>query len=699
MNIKFAFISVVLWILLPYVVLCSPTFGNSQNGELLLKNKIAVFEDASNVLPFDSILDQGISQRFSPIKKSIFNNPFSQNVHWFKFDSLNLSEDIWVLTLKQPIVGDIDFYYKNELNEWVKISNKVEDAWYEREIKYHLHSFELPLNSNQLYFRVHTRSNPISFELLKKSDFESHKTRRLILLSLMIGFMVYVILYNLFLFSTIRRLEYIIYCVLILGYLLFTMTITGFIQYLFIKNDLWLWFKWIPIFLQPVGMLYTLVFLSVRKYPKMYRIGIILIIYLVTYWFWNLALPNEYVFIISQINALLGMMMMMIIGVYVGMKGDRLGYYFSFAYVLMLTFGGLDVSHLNFGKPPYIMDLSYVTIGFLFEIVILSYLLTKRFEWENKEIIQSREEAQKRLVQTTLENERIVKNQNVILEDLVNQRTQELTKSLDNLKIAQAQLIQAEKMASLGELTAGIAHEIQNPLNFVNNFSEVSAELIEEMNEELDNGDIQEAKNIASDIKSNLEKITHHGKRADGIVKGMLQHSRNRTSQKELTDLNVLCEEYLKLAYHGLRAKDKSFNATLNTDFDPSVPKVNIVQQDIGRVVLNIITNAFHAVRERSMNEVSDYKPEVKVRTQLGNDSITISIQDNGGGISDTIKEKIFQPFFTTKPTGQGTGLGLSMAYDIVQAHGGKLNMESKINQGTTFYISLPLSHSDTLKT
>lgn len=692
MNIKLALISVVFLTLLPFACFSTETVVHSKNGSHLLKNKMAVFEDETNNLTFENILDPAIDKRFELYDKSIYNNPFSHKVHWFKFDNILSSDEKWVITLKQPIVGDVEFYYQNELNEWVKKSNQVQDAWYDREIKYHLHSFELPVNSDKFYFKVHTRSNPISFELLKKSDFESQKTRKLILLSLMIGFMVYVIIYNLFLFSTTRRLEYIIYCVLISGYLLFTMTMTGFIQYLFTKSDLWLWFKWIPIFLQPIGMLYTLVFLSVHKYPKMYRLGIFLIIYLVSYWIWNLAFPNEYIFIISQINALIGMMMMMMTGVYVGMKGDRLGYYFSIAYVMMLTFGGLDVSHLNFGIPPYIMDLSYVTIGFLFEIIILSYLLTKRFEWENKEIIQSREEAQKRLVQTTLENERIVKNQNVILEDLVNQRTQELTKSLENLKIAQAQLIQAEKMASLGELTAGIAHEIQNPLNFVNNFSEVSAELIEEMNEELDNGDIQEAKSIASDIKSNLEKITHHGKRADGIVKGMLQHSRNRTSQKELTDVNVLCEEYLKLAYHGLRAKDKSFNATMNTDFDSSLPKISIVQQDIGRVILNIITNAFHAVREKSESETSDFKPEVNVRTKLQNESIHISIQDNGGGIPDAIKEKIFQPFFTTKPTGQGTGLGLSMAYDIVKAHGGELKMESKINQGTTFYISLPLN-------
>ncbi|MFC0605057.1 tetratricopeptide repeat-containing sensor histidine kinase [Winogradskyella pulchriflava] len=266
-----------------------------------------------------------------------------------------------------------------------------------------------------------------------------------------------------------------------------------------------------------------------------------------------------------------------------------------------------------------------------------------------------------------------------------------LQQSLDELKATQAQLIQSEKMASLGELTAGIAHEIQNPLNFVNNFSEVSNELVDEMNEELDKGDIEEAKHIASDIKQNLEKINHHGKRADGIVKGMLQHSRSNTGKKEPTDINKLADEYLRLAYHGLRAKDKSFNAQLETDFDENIKTLNVVPQDIGRVILNLITNAFYAVDEKKSNsESKDFKPTVSVSTIKLKDTIEIIIKDNGNGIPENILDKIFQPFFTTKPTGKGTGLGLSMSYDIIRAHNGKLQVESKDKEGTTFTVSLP---------
>jgi signal transduction histidine kinase len=246
-------------------------------------------------------------------------------------------------------------------------------------------------------------------------------------------------------------------------------------------------------------------------------------------------------------------------------------------------------------------------------------------------------------------------------------------------------------MASLGELTAGIAHEIQNPLNFVNNFSDVSNELLEEMKTELEKGNTKDAIAIVDDVKQNLEKILHHGKRADAIVKGMLQHSRTSSSQKELTDINALADEYLRLAYHGLRAKDKSFNASMKTDFDETIGKINIVPQDIGRAVLNLITNAFYVVSEKKKQLPEGYEPTVTVITKKEGDSIFVSVKDNGKGIPQKVLEKIFQPFFTTKPTGQGTGLGLSLAYDIVKAHGGEIKVETKENEGSEFTIQLPV--------
>jgi signal transduction histidine kinase len=253
-------------------------------------------------------------------------------------------------------------------------------------------------------------------------------------------------------------------------------------------------------------------------------------------------------------------------------------------------------------------------------------------------------------------------------------------------------------MASLGELTAGIAHEIQNPLNFVNNFSEVNTELIEEMEQEINKGNLNEIKSIAKNIKENEQKINHHGKRADAIVKGMLQHSRSSNSVKEPTDINALADEYLRLCYHGLKAKDKSFNATMKTDFDESLEKINIIPQDIVRVVLNLLTNAFYAVSEKKKLQGDAYEPIVTIKTKdtknplSGGRGAEIRVTDNGNGIPQKIVDKIFQPFFTTKPTGQGTGLGLSLSYDIVKAHGGAITVNSKDGEGSEFTIKLPIT-------
>ena len=272
------------------------------------------------------------------------------------------------------------------------------------------------------------------------------------------------------------------------------------------------------------------------------------------------------------------------------------------------------------------------------------------------------------------------------------EQAKEIEKAYTELKETQNQLIQSEKMASLGELTAGIAHEIQNPMNFINNFSEVSTELMAEMVEELDKGEIAEAKVISKDIIQNLEKISHHGKRASSIVKGMLEHSRNSSGKKELTDINVLADEYLRLAYHGLRAKDKSFNADFKTELDETLPKVAIMPQDLGRVILNLINNAFYAVSARAESKEENYKPLVTVTTENLKEQVLIKIIDNGTGIAPEIKDKIFQPFFTTKPTGKGTGLGLSLAYDIVTTgHGGAIELDTKPGVGTAFSIYIPI--------
>ncbi|MBC7890909.1 MAG: histidine kinase [Sphingobacteriaceae bacterium] len=294
--------------------------------------------------------------------------------------------------------------------------------------------------------------------------------------------------------------------------------------------------------------------------------------------------------------------------------------------------------------------------------------------------------------------EQEIRAENAQLEGLVAARTAELTRqkeelelALTDLKTTQTQLIQAERLASLGELTAGIAHEIQNPLNFVNNFSEVSVELLDELEVEILAGHPEEVRAIADDLRQNLQKIAHHGQRAEGIVKGMLQHSRASTGQKEPTDLNALADEYLRLSYHGLRAKDKAFNATMQTSFAPALSPVAAIPQDLGRVLLNLFNNAFYAVSEKKKIHPTGYQPTVSVRTKRLGKEVEIRVKDNGLGIPEHLKQKIFQPFFTTKPSGQGTGLGLSISYDIItKGHGGSFSVESQEGEGTEFVVRLP---------
>jgi signal transduction histidine kinase len=349
-------------------------------------------------------------------------------------------------------------------------------------------------------------------------------------------------------------------------------------------------------------------------------------------------------------------------------------------FILELVFKNLNNS-LYFG---YQVESCFILS---FPLSLLAYV-SIRF----KEIINEVGLNAKRVIELSEEKKVQAENQQKVLQDEVNKQTSELRNTLENLRSAQSQLIQSEKMASLGELTAGIAHEIQNPLNFVNNFSEVNKELLVEMNEEIEKGNLEEVKLIAKDVTDNEEKIIHHGKRADAIVKGMLQHSRSSTGKREPTNINALADEYLRLSYHGLRAKDKEFNASMKTDFDQTIGNINIIPQDIGRVLLNLYNNAFYAVTEKMKQQPEGYEPTVSVSTKKVGGKVEIKVSDNGNGIPQKIVDKIFQPFFTTKPTGVGTGLGLSLSYDIVKAHGGEIKVNTIEKEFTEFVVQLPVS-------
>jgi two-component system, NtrC family, sensor kinase len=345
------------------------------------------------------------------------------------------------------------------------------------------------------------------------------------------------------------------------------------------------------------------------------------------------------------------------------------------------------------------LDIEYrVIIGIsamilLFGSFLVSFISSQRKKLQYHKDLETLHEEQKQ----------ILTSQNIVLEKKVQERTAELMQqkealqqSLSELKLAQAQLVQREKMASLGELTAGIAHEIQNPLNFVNNFSEINTELLAEMKDHLSKENFSEdghtqINNLVSNVTDNFEKIKQHGKRADAIVKGMLQHSRTSSGNKELTDINALCAEYIKLSYQGIRARDHSFNAAIQTDFDSGLQKINIIPQDIARVLLNLLNNAFFSVDEKKKKLGAGFDPEVTVSTRSENSKLIICIRDNGNGVPNKIRDKIFNPFFTTKPSGIGTGLGLSLSYDIIKAAGGEIKVESEEGKYAEFSIALPL--------
>jgi signal transduction histidine kinase len=404
-------------------------------------------------------------------------------------------------------------------------------------------------------------------------------------------------------------------------------------------------------------------------------------------------LPNAYSFIPRIVMALsvllvLGICFYYVITSWKTMKGAQwaivVGIIASIFSLITNIVLNLIFKSLNDSIYLQLLMLSCFVLSFPLSLLVY---VSMRF----KEIIKEVRQNAAQVVSLSEEKKEHALNQQKILQEEVNRQTTEIRNTLDNLKSAQSQLIQSEKMASLGELTAGIAHEIQNPLNFVNNFSEVNKEMIDEATEEIGKGNYEEVKNILSDIKDNSEKINHHGKRADAIVKGMLQHSRQSSGQKEMTDINALTDEYLRLSYHGLRAKDKNFNAEIKTDFDNSIGKINIIPQDIGRVLLNLFNNAFYAVNEQKTRTPESYKPTVSVTTIKCDDKVQIIVKDNGNGIPQNIVDKIFQPFFTTKPTGQGTGLGLSLSYDIIKMHGGEIKVESKEDEGSGFVITLPI--------
>ncbi len=662
-------------------------------------DKILTLEDPKNSLTIDDVRSGAFKGKFVKSEKDIINFGFSESIHWLKFSLENDSKDESLLEIAHAFLPITDLYYVGDDGKMVELKGGYRVPLYEKVIKHHFQIFPIPKGKHEFYVRVLTNAFPLAVSIIKKSAFEVKSTDQKLTYGFFVGFMFFVVLSNLFFFVSLRNRLYLFYVVVVCFYFCYSaLVLDGYILYIFPKTDLMFWFITIPALGIPVQTAYALLFNDAKKYiPKINKYVWIFIIYCSIWAIIEHFFTFKIIHAFNTVHSLISFFLMGFIGYKVGKKGNKLGNYFALAYVFFFLLVIVEATYEQIGKPAYLGGMSHTTIATLIESFILSFLLSKRFEWEKEDMKKDKEEAQ-------LEVLKLHENANKELEAKVVERTSELNSLFENLKKTQNQLIQSEKLASLGELTAGIAHEIQNPLNFVNNFSELSVELANELKEEVNKVgmDKKTVHELVNDITQNQEKITYHGKRASSIVKGMLEHSRTSTGVKELTDINKLADECLRLAYHGLRAKDQAnsttrFNADFKTEFEADLPLIAVIPQDFGRVLLNLISNAFYAVgkRENERKTTGDsYKPMVIISTQIANNQLVIKIKDNGTGMSEATRIKIFQPFFSTKPTGEGTGLGLSLAYDIItKGHGGTIDVTSVEGEGTTFVVKLPLNN------
>ena len=614
----------------------------------------------------------------------------SNSNFWIKFSISNQSDfDRLLVNLAQSRLDEVEWYELDGKSRIEKsFSSTASKSFIDRNYKETSFVFDvdiLPNETKSFLIKVHGNEQ-LTIPLFlgdEKSLFYSF-TGKNFFSGMFIGVIVVMLLYNLFVFFSVKDRSYLYYVFYLVFIVLTQMTIEGYTYKYLWPNSAFIEKHALAFLSSGAGIVLALFVQSILQ-TKQFSLRIHNLLNLIIILFClaigvQVFVSIQVSFIVMQNIMLVGSIFTIYAAVAVYRKGQKSARFFLYAWSALIA-GSVIFILKDFGVLPYNnFTKNIMQVASALEAVLLSIALSDRINIYKEERLSAIQE-----------KEAILSNQNIILEQQVKERTSELNETLVELKETQVQLVQSEKMSSLGQLTAGIAHEIQNPLNCVNNFSEVSNELIDEMNEEIDKGDLEEAKVIAKDIKQNLEKINHHGKRADSIVKGMLQHSRISSGKKELTNINALADEYLRLAYHGLRAKDKSFNATMITDFDESIGNVEIIPQDIGRVILNLITNAFYVVDEKKKSGVKNYVPTVTVSTKNRDKNIEIQVTDNGNGIPENILSKIFEPFFTTKPTGKGTGLGLSMSYDIInQSHGGNLAVKTKQGLGTTFTITLP---------
>lgn len=691
----------VLLLFIAVPTLAQSIVWNGKASSLRIGNRLSVLRDPTGALSIGQVSSPGFQTRFAHSNQIILNGGFTDAFFWLRFTVDNPTPDRLLLEVAQAFLPVAELYYRTDAGKWTKAVAGYRVPLDEKTVKSHYQVFPLPTGKHEYYVRFQAHSQPVPVTLWETSAYEIKTYKQRIVYGFYLGFMLYVLLTNLFFFFSLRNRMYLFYAFVVLIYVCYGLTVMdGFVVYFIDYLDLTFLYITIPTVGVVVQTMYCLLFLEAAKYtPRISRFVWGVVAYFAAYMVLKYFLPISVILAVNTVNALISFFLMGFVGIQVGRNGNRLGYYFALAYFIYFVLVLTEATYIQTGNPAYIAELSYVTFATLIESFVLSFLLSKRFEWEQRELTQAKAVAQQRLLEKTRENEQILLSQNEKLEREVAERTKtiehktvELQESLDNLKATQAQLLQQEKLASLGEMTAGIAHEIQNPLNFVTNFSAVSIELVNELKQELTSGNSTGIDAITRDLGNNLQRINQHGNRASNIVREMQDHSRTNAGQKTPTDLNKLVDDYLHIAYQDVLSKDKLFNADLQTDYDPQLGRVSIVPQDIARVILNLFTNAFYALREKQ-SHIADksYQPTLLISTRKTEHQVILRIKDNGIGIPSDLLTKIYHPFFTTKPAGQGTGLGLSLSYDIIKGHSGEININTEQGQFTDVTVSLPL--------
>ncbi|MDQ3846842.1 MAG: ATP-binding protein [Bacteroidota bacterium] len=672
------------------------------NKVINLSDACYVLEDPEGKLTPEDVLKKDTVGNFQKVPGPMIYFGVNAAAFWVRCILRNETNEKLMLELGNPALHDIWLYEFDSAGLRAQQHSGNSLPFWQRPVKDVNFRFQLAVppgaTETVLLYVKNFRGVEFPLKAGTQSAFYTEGGTRKLLEGIYYGIMLVMILYNLFIYFSLKDPAYLYYVLYIFFMALWNAVIDGYAFKYFWPSvpHFNYYLDVITNFIGITGILCAIHFLHTRQHtPSLHKF---LLVQLFGYGLCLLIVLSGRFLTASKLLAYISLvtaLSLLIITYIIMRRGYRPARFFLIAWSLLLV--SIVITELADFKvlPSNELTTNAIQIGSAVEALLLSLALANRINIYKKE----KEQANRERLHSLEENRRLIEQQNVELEKNVDERTQELKRTnkelvsaMENLKAMQVQLIQKEKMASLGELTTGIAHEIQNPLNFVNNFSEVNTELVDEIKREAQSGNTQEVLQIADKIKENEQKISSHGKRADAIVKNMLQHSRISTGEKQLTDINTLVYEYLRLSYRGIQAKDKNFTAVLDTSFDEQIGKINVVPQEIGRVLLNLFNNAFYAVQEKK-NLNASFEPIVSVRTKKEKDKIVITIHDNGTGISEKVLNKIFQPFFTTKPSGEGTGLGLSLSYDIItKGHGGEIKVNTKEGEYTEFIIELRLS-------